>query len=117
VARRLILPFALWACLSAGASAQGLPDPTRPPGQVADEVLVPGSGLQSIIRPVNGKGKARALIDGQIVSQGDMLGEARVVAIRADSVVLEHADGSRETLTTTPDVTKSPVRSPSSLRR
>jgi len=118
VARRLTLCFACFVCFAASAAAQSLPDPTRPPGSTAgDAPDQGGGGLQSIIRPANGKGRARALIDGKIVHPGDMVGDARLVAIRANSVVLLHADGSREILTATPGVTKSPARNEPPARR
>lgn len=87
---------ALWA---ATATAQ-IADPTRPPpgldqragGQA--EPVTTNSGLQSILRPR--QGKPRVLIDGQWVELGGRIGEARVVRIGTDSVRLRSAAGDEE---------------------
>jgi hypothetical protein len=87
------------------AAAQGVPDPTRPSG-VAEYGVNGGSdsGLQSIIRR-HGQ-KPRALINGELVTLGDKVGEARLVAIKDDHVVLQDASGQRETLALTPGINK-----------
>lgn len=99
--------IALCAGIAASASAQALPDPTRPPGGVeAGSAEAADSGLQSIIRP-NG-GKPRALINGEVVTLGGKLGESRLVAINEDNIVLLNSDGSRDTLYLTPGISKKP---------
>jgi hypothetical protein len=122
MARRLIASvFVLIAALTASAGAQTLADPTRPSGvadAAGDASAQNNSGLQSIIRPATGK--PRALINGEIVQVGDKIGEARLVSIGVDSVVLLNADGSRDVLSVTPGVVKvnkSTARPSSSARR
>ena len=112
----LALNATLLAGVAAPAFAQALPDPTRPPGNTESGGggYAP-SGLQSIIRPVGEK--PRALIHGEIVPLGGMVGEARLVAINADSVVLRDADGNREILTLTPGISKSPAKNKSTATR
>jgi hypothetical protein len=96
--------------LPLSAAAQGLPDPTRPPGVTSEAVGESNnSGLQTTVRPA--RGKPWALINGLVVTLGDKVGDARVVAINANSVVLQNPDGERQTLTATPGATKSPVKS------
>lgn len=106
-AKRLFLLFGACAGL---ASAQGLPDPTRPPaiveGEPAAATAAP-SGLQSIIR--REKGKSAAVINGQYVEQGGRVGDATLERIGEDSVVLR-SPGGRETMYLTPGVGKKPAR-------
>lgn len=113
--RLTLTAFALALPLLAGslssAHAQALADPTRPPGTFENGAASGSyaeSGLQSIIRPV--KQKPRALINGEIVPLGGMVGDSRLIAINADSVVLRDAAGNRETLTLTPGISKSPAK-------
>lgn len=116
MACRLTPPaFALVLLLLAGtlscAHAQVLADPTRPPGAVENGGATGSyaeSGLQSIIR--SAKQKPRALINGEVVPLGGMVGGSRLIAIHADSVVLRDADGNRETLTLTPGISKTPAK-------
>ena len=72
------------------ASAESLPDPTRPP----DALSVTGADyaggqtgpvLQSVLI---GPRRAEAIINGQLVRVGDKFGEARVVQISESEVVL-----------------------------
>lgn len=116
--------LALAALIGVGAGlaqatlAQALPDPTRPPGSAEYGISGPvESGLQSIVRRAGEK--PRAIIHGQLVPLGGKVGEARLIAIHEDSVVLCAADGSRETLTLTPGISKTlrPAHSKSSLPR
>jgi hypothetical protein len=72
------------------AAAEELPDPTRPPagfGQnQADVGVAAGPALQSIlISPT----RRIAIISGKTVKAGDKFGDARVVAINANDVVLK----------------------------
>ena len=106
------LLIAVLAYATTSASAQALPDPTRPPGGVESGMTEASeSGLQSIIRPAGNK--PRALINGELVILGGKVGEARLVAVNTDSVVLLNSDGSRDTLFLTPGIDKKP-RSPHS---
>ncbi len=120
MACRLTPPLlALAAALTGLASqvlAQGLPDPTRPPGNAEyGSAGYASSGLQSIIRPTGQK--PRALIHGELVTLGGKVGESQLIAINTDSVVLRDADGNRETLTLTPGISKSPAKNKSSATR
>lgn len=98
--------------------AQAMPDPTRPPGSTEYGTSGPvESGLQSIVRRQGEK--PMAIIHGELIPLGGKVGEARLIAIHEDSVVLRAADGSRETLTMTPGISKTlrPAHSKSSLPR
>lgn len=109
MAHRLTVLFAL--CISCAALAQGA-DPTRP--AIDTGIAAPGlaaaaatAGLQSIIQRRNGK--PAALINGTVVELGGKVGEARLVRIGDDFVVLRGVMGN-ETLRLTPDVEKKVVR-------
>lgn len=110
MARRLILASSL-CCVCAMAQAQGA-DPTRPPfepnaalaGATAPEAA---SGLQSIIR--RKAGKPAALINGALIELGGKVGEARLIRIGEDFVVLRGPQGV-ETLYLTPGIEKKAVR-------
>lgn len=116
----LVLSATLLAVLAPQVLAQGLPDPTRPPGNIelGSSSYAP-SGLQSIIRPAGQK--PRALIHGEVVMLGEKLGGVdgtqRLIAVNADSVVLRDSEGNRETLTLTPGISKSPAKNKSSATR
>lgn len=74
-----------------------LSDPTRPPqtlGAAASATgtpLMANSGLQSVL--LRKTGKPAALIDGRVVELGDKVGEARLVKVNEDSVVLRGPQG------------------------
>jgi MSHA biogenesis protein MshK len=96
---RLLL--AIGAALAAAAvAAAALPDPTRPPlaaplAPPAATVPSPGNfRLQSI---VFGPGRRLAVINGHQVHEGSAVGEARVLQIQRESVVLE-IEGRRQAL-------------------
>jgi MSHA biogenesis protein MshK len=81
--------------LSAAAQGGGMPDPTRP----ANATEAPGAsgttaaptGLQAVIlRP---KGKSVAVINGQTVAVGGMVGDARLVSLTAREAVLSGPNG------------------------
>lgn len=109
MARRLIALLLL--CIGCTVQAQSA-DPTRPaidtgiagPGMAAASAT---TGLQSIIQRQNGK--PAALINGQVVELGGKLGDARLVKIGDDFVVLRGVMGN-EILRLTPDVEKKAVR-------
>lgn len=110
MAGRLIASLLLLA--SCTVLAQGT-DPTRP--AVDTGIGIPAgastaltaSGLQSIIQRKSGK--PAALINGVAVELGGKVGEARLVKIGDDFVVLRGAMGD-ETLRLTPGVEKKAVR-------
>ena len=88
-----VLRLCLLAAIGANAAAQGLTlDPTRPPDAVAavDTPIAGGSGapvLQSVIVPHSGK--AIAIIGGQEVKVGGMVGDSRLVRVNDREAVLE----------------------------
>lgn len=105
--------LSLPAVLVAGiADAQALADPTRPPAEMAvlaeagsnEMAGAATAGLQSII--IKKHGRPAALIHGKVVELGGKVGEARLVLVKENAVVLLAADGSRETLSLTPDAEK-----------
>ena len=108
------------ACLAAaGAHAQTLTDPMRPPGagamtqQGAQDEAPAGRRLQSVL--LSG-GRKLAIIDGATVRLGGMVGEARVVNISETEVTLKTGDET-EVLKLYPAVDKQPVkRAPSRTR-
>ena len=109
-----LTPFllSLFPALAAGTPlAQHLTDPTRPPPDMtlpatagSGDVAAPTmSGLQSII--LRKDGRPAALINGVVVQLGGMVGEARLVKVNEDSVVLLGPEG-RETLQLMPGIEK-----------
>lgn len=74
---------------TAAALAESLPDPTRPTGAAYAEETANdaprGPVLQSVL---SSSGRRIAIISGQTVKQGDMIGNARVHRIRDTEVVL-----------------------------
>ncbi len=93
------LSFALLLGAVQAAQAEGLPDPTRPAidlggggAGVAPQVEAAPRGLQSIlIAP----GHRAAIINGQAVTLGDKVGDARLVEVHESSVVLQGPHGRR----------------------
>jgi hypothetical protein len=110
MARRLIMVLLL---LAPCATLAQLADPTRPAidtGSAAPAGMAAASatsGLQSIIQ--RQRGKPAALINGVVVELGGKVGEARLVKIGEDFVVLRGAMGN-ETLRLTPGIEKKAVR-------
>ncbi len=101
----------LWVA-SVGA-ADAMVDPTRPPamigtaaidGVAADGDVVPV--LQSVM--ISRKHK-RATISGQEYKLGDLVGEAKLVAVRDHEVDLRNPDGSLQTLQMYSGVTKTVI--------
>ena len=87
--------------ISANASAQSLPDPTRPPSYLpapasneTTETITAASHRLSAIRI--GAGGNTAVIDGRVVRIGDRVGEAVVRVINADGVTIEDQLGRRK---------------------
>lgn len=110
MARRLIAPLLICGVCTVQAQSA---DPTRPAidtGAAATAGMAapsPVAGLQSIIQRKSGK--PAALINGAVVELGGKVGEARLVKIGDDFVVLRGAMGS-EILRLTPDAEKKAVR-------
>ena len=104
---------AAWLAVPA-ARAQGLADPTRPPavagtlqqGLQGEELPPAGRQLQSVLLS---HGRRIAVIDGNVVALGAMLGDARVVKITDVEVVLKTGEET-ETLKLFPGIDKQPVR-------
>lgn len=96
--------------LSGLAQAQGLPDPTRPPVGVNATVQIelPSGPTLQLIRTL--EGKRIAIISGQTVKVGTKFGDAKVMRIDEDRVVLRGPDGV-QTLKLFPEVEKSPAAS------
>jgi MSHA biogenesis protein MshK len=86
-----------------------LADPTKPPLVVSAPATEAGgaaqaaTGLQSVI--MRKSGKPAALINGEVVELGGKLGEARLIRIDEDAVVLKGPEG-EETLRLTPAAEK-----------
>lgn len=110
MARRLITILLL---LAPCATLAQLADPTRPAidtGSAAPAGITATTtmaGLQSIIQRKSGK--PAALINGVVVELGGKVGEARLVKIGEDFVVLRGSMGN-ETLRLTPGIEKKAVR-------
>lgn len=104
---------AAWLAVPA-ARAQGLADPTRPPavagtlqqGVQGEELPPAGRQLQSVLLS---HGRRIAVIDGNVVALGAMLGDARVVKITDVEVVLKTGEET-ETLKLFPAVEKQAVK-------
>ncbi|MDP3037239.1 MAG: hypothetical protein Q8N07_05860, partial [Rhodocyclaceae bacterium] len=82
----------------AGAAHAQLADPTRPPaalglaaGDPAGAAVFESSGLQSVI--LRKGGKPAALINGSVVELGGKVGEAKLIRVNDDSVVLRGPQG------------------------
>lgn len=97
----------------AGAQAQALTDPTRPPSASAipsgspvaqDEAT--GTRLQSILLS---SGRKVAVINGVMVPLGGMVGEARLIRITETQVVLKKGEET-EVLKMYPGIDKRPVK-------
>lgn len=88
--------FAAGLLWLAGAQAQVLVDPTRPPPEAMlaapGTKPVPGAGaasrLQSILISGRDGGRRVAVVDGETVREGDRIGGAVVLRIRETEVVL-----------------------------
>lgn len=101
--------FAFTSLLSGMTLAQ-LADPTRPlldttlSGDALPGISAPAaSGLQSVI--LRKQGKPAALINGEVVELGGKVGEARLVKVSEDAVVLR-GPGGEETLRLIPTAEK-----------
>jgi MSHA biogenesis protein MshK len=115
---RKIFPACLASALAALslsiAHAQVLVDPTRPPMSVGrpSEEAPPATQLQSIL--ISGRRRV-AVINGNTVALGEMIGEARVVKITETEVVLKTGEET-EVLKMYPGIEKQAVKSRSAGR-
>lgn len=105
---RLICGSGSLMLLSYG-NAEELRDPTRPPAfrAVAEGEIDTTPQLQSILI---GSDRRAAIISGQVLQVGSQIGDARVVRIEADRVVLRSGSAS-STLQLFPAVNMQPVKS------
>jgi MSHA biogenesis protein MshK len=96
----LFIALALFVAASSG-QAQVLYDPTRPPGPdgAAADPSQDGMVLQSVVLSA---GRNLAVISGRTYRTGDRIGDARIVAISANTVTLKEA-GKTKVLTLLPD--------------
>jgi MSHA biogenesis protein MshK len=100
------------------AVAEHLADPTRPPSGYERKqegnagVAASGPVLQSVII---GPGKTAAIISGQTVRPGEKYGEATVVKITENTVLLRNGKD-LQTLTLFPGIEKRMTRSPAGMR-
>ncbi len=100
--------------VGSGSVLAQVPDPTRPPeawlvpGPASGGPITTDSGIQTVIlRP---GGKSAAVINGQYVSLGDMIGDKQVIKITESEVVLK-SDTGREIIKVMPSVEKTPAAS------
>lgn len=105
-----LLAIALALGAAPALAADPLPDPTRPPsgwlsGDPSADAAAGGRRVQTVILPK--RGKPVAVIGGQQVALGEKYGDATVVRITENEVVLESAAG-RETLKVNLDAEKTP---------
>lgn len=105
----------LVAVLPLATFAQAVQDPTRPPvfeAVAADEgtAAVSLNRLTSIVRPKSGR--AYAVIDGNVVHQGEAVSGGRLAKINESTVELR-TDGGREVLSLTPGIDKTISKLPS----
>lgn len=92
-------------------AAQGLPDPIRPPASLAAEpdaeAANSGSSAPLLQSIMISSGRRMAIIAGQTVKQGDKFGDAKVVSIKENEVVLRNGDAV-QTLKLFPNIEKQP---------
>ncbi len=81
----------LGLCGAGAVSAQGMTDPTRPPGGMAaaagDDTATGGPVLQSVMLS---PGRKVAMISGEIVVLGGRYGSARLVKLTESEAVLKN---------------------------
>jgi MSHA biogenesis protein MshK len=97
----------------AWAGDASLPDPTQPPESVmqaasgTDAVPAAMTLLQTVI--LRQGARPAAIIGGELVSLGERYGEARLMSVSEDSVVLE-GSGGRQVLYLMPGIHKTPAK-------
>jgi len=91
----LIAAIALWSAAVPGR-AEALPDPTRPPSFRSGPpaiVELPREQVEWKLSAIRTGEKDRtAIVNDRLVREGDSIGQAKVVSILADKVILEHDD-------------------------
>ncbi len=114
MADRLIC-LAAAVLFSAHATAEELPDPTRPPVSLAQPDVAPADGaavqplgLQSIIISRN---RRAAIIGSETVELGGKYGDAKLIEVNEGSIVLRSTQGLR-VMTLFPDVKMTMDRAP-----
>lgn len=105
--RALLASLLVLSLTCAGAQAQALDDPTRPPAALwapagAATVAPARPRLQSVLISSQPGGRRVAVIDGQLVRVGSKVGDAVVTDIR-DTAVLLRRGKSLETFKLYPD--------------
>jgi MSHA biogenesis protein MshK len=94
--------FFLVPWLFAGSAwCQALPDPTRPPAELQAAPVDTKTGKPSAVAPgelrlqsiLIGPHERSAIINGVVVSPGDRVGDARVLSISENQVVLKSRTG------------------------
>jgi MSHA biogenesis protein MshK len=119
MAQRLRLLAAALGMIAATAATAGesLPDPTRPPIDLQGGVVDAGAAAGPRIRMIRISPTRRsAIVDGQEVMVGSRVGDARVVKITEDAVVLRGPAGT-ETLKLFANVDKRPVTTGAAPRK
>ena len=87
---KFVLTLFLGVTTAGIAAAQGMSDPTRPPGGLADSVEAVGSGgpvLQSVMLSPSRK---VAVISGEMVVLGGRYGSSRLVRLTETEAVLKN---------------------------
>jgi len=109
MAKRLTLMLAALA-FAAGARAQGLNDPTRPPTVSASAPEAAADAAASQLQSVLiAPGRRLAIINGQTVALGGRVGDATLTQITETGVVLKRGD-LLESLPLLPGIAKQPAR-------
>ena len=102
--------MALPLVAACAAAAQGLTDPTRPPAAFVSPETGDSAAAAPVLQSVMISSAARtAIIGGETVKLGGKYGDARVIRITENEVVLRSASGT-ETLKMYPGVTIKPVK-------
>jgi MSHA biogenesis protein MshK len=107
--KRLIKLLAVAVLVASAPARAQLADPTRPPNAPTDstpEAGPAGTALQSVLIS---QGRRLAIINGNTVGVGGMVGEAKVVKITETEVVLDKG-GETEVLKLFPGIDKQPVK-------
>lgn len=114
---RLLLLVACGFAAHLASASEIFHDPTRPPSALYvpnDSTFIQVGPVLQSIRMANGR--YTAVINGENVSVGSKIGEARVVKIRETEVVLKTAD-SLQTLKLFPEVEKRPAAIDKRIKR
>lgn len=87
------------------AQAQALNDPMRPPNALGNSASIKGKGGPVLQTIYIGQDRRYAIIDGERVTQGSSVGDAKVVRIAQNEVTLRGEEG-ETVLKLYPDVNK-----------